>query len=58
MKYEVTIREIEIYSLEVEAETDEEAQDKAWELLTEGDEKNKGQYHHDSDGSSEAYEIV
>lgn len=56
MKYEVTIREIEIYTVPVEADSIAEAKDKAWDLLTDNNE-NKAKYHNDSDGESEAIEL-
>lgn len=55
-KYEVILKEIEIYNIEIEAETEVEACNQAWELLTES-ESNKAKYHNDSDGESSASEI-
>lgn len=54
MKHEVTAKLIEIYRLEVEAETEEDAINLADELL-EGDLKHK--YHEDSDAEFTAYEV-
>jgi hypothetical protein len=55
-KYEVTIREIETYVLSVEAGSEQEAKDLAWEMLAESG-KDKERYHYDSDGDAEAVEI-
>lgn len=55
MEYEVTLKEIEIYVVTVEAANEEEARNAAWEKLTE--DGNKYKYHHDSDGESEAIEV-
>lgn len=55
-KYHVILKEIEIYTIEVDAETEEEACDIAWDLLTDSEE-NKAQYHDDSDGLSEAFKV-
>lgn len=46
-KYNVEIREIEVYSIDVEAESEDDAVCIAQELLEDNDEKYK--YHHDSD---------
>lgn len=55
-KYQVILKEIEIYCIEVEADSSNDACDKAWDILTES-ERNKAQYHDDSDGESEAFEV-
>ena len=52
--YTVTARLTEIYELEIEADSEEEATEKANELL-EGD--NKYKYHQDSEGTLEVYEL-
>lgn len=54
-KYEVEIREIEVYRIVVEADCEADAEDKAWEMLTDG--TNKDQYHNDSDGEARAVEL-
>ena len=52
--FEVMLKEIEIYLFsEIEAKNEEEAEEKAWSLLTE---ETRPQYHYDSDGESEIYE--
>jgi len=53
MKYEVTLKQIEVYCMDVEAETEKEAIEKAWELY----EADKNEYHHDSESESIAYDI-
>lgn len=55
-KYEVTIREIEIYVVPVEAENEDQASEIAWEMITEN-EDSKYKYHNDSDGETEVEEI-
>lgn len=50
----VTIKEIEIYTVKVEADNEDEATDKAWEML---DTKDKFDYHNNSDGETEVYEL-
>ena len=55
MKFEVELKEIEIYRMEVDADTEEEAIDKAYELID--TEAGKQIYHNDSDGASEVTEI-
>lgn len=54
MKYEVYTKLIEIYKIEVEADSELEAFEIA-ERLLEGDSKH--QYHQDSDAESVAYEV-
>jgi len=54
MKYEVTARLIEIYRLEVDADSEEEAIGIA-DALLEGNGKYK--YHEDSDAEITAYEV-
>lgn len=55
--YEVTIKEIEIYVIdEIEANSEDEAKEMAWELIT--DDEGKQKYHNDSDGKSEALELA
>jgi len=49
-KYEVTLKEIEIYVVNVEAESEKEAKNKAWEIL---EENGRDKYHNDSDGEAE-----
>lgn len=56
MKYEVEIKEIAVYQIEVEADDEEEACNKAWDMLAE-DEKTKALYFFDSDGEAQATEI-
>ncbi len=53
-KFEVTVKQIEIYNFEFEAEDEESAIEKADEIMG-TDEKYK--YHNDSDGECTAYEI-
>ena len=54
-KYEVTLKEIEVYHFDkIEAVDRSEAEEKAWALLS-GDDKYK--YHQDSDGESEILEL-
>ena len=55
MKYEVTLRETEIYVIEVEADSEEEATENAYIIFENASEK--GIYHYDSDSESSAYEI-
>lgn len=54
MKYEVTARLIEIYKVDVEADSEEEAIELADSML-EGDAKYK--HHWDSDAEFTAYEV-
>lgn len=55
-KYEIKLIEKEIYRFDsIEAETEEEAIDKAIELIS--TEEGKNDHHHDSDGDFEVYEI-
>ena len=49
-KYEVTLRSVDRYIVEVEAETKEEATEKAWDMKTE----NPSSYYSDSDGETES----
>ena len=49
-KYEVTLKEIEIYVINVEAESEYEAKVKARQIL---EENGKDKYHNDSDGEAE-----
>lgn len=54
-KYEVTIKQIEIYVFEeVEADSEDAALEKCYEIM-DTDEKNK--YHSDSDSDGSAYEL-
>jgi len=53
MKYEVLIKETEKYSLRVLANSEDDAINKAYEML----EESKDRYHDDSDGEAEAFEI-
>jgi len=55
MKYEITLKEIEKYVMEVEAENETEAFTKAYALI-ETDE-GKAMYHDDSDSEYEAYDL-
>ena len=55
MKYQVTLKEIEIYVMEVSADCEEEAIDKAYELI--GTKKGKLTYHDDSDSESDIEEL-
>ena len=52
--WQITVKQVEEYYLEVEAETREEANEKAWELLE--TEQGKAKYHHDSDATIESFE--
>jgi len=52
-EYQVTIKQTEVYIINVEAETEKEANDKALELL----EGEKFKYHDDSEVSTDAEEI-
>lgn len=54
MKYEVTARLIEVYCVEVEADSETEAIKRADEIL---DSPYKHQYHEDSDAEFTAYEV-
>jgi hypothetical protein len=55
-KYNVIITEKEIYVIEgIEANNKNEASNKAWEMLTSMDDKDK--YHVDSDGETEVDEV-
>jgi hypothetical protein len=51
--FEVTITQIENYEFEIEAETEKEAKQKAHELF----DKNKHDFHTDSGGTTEAFEL-
>ena len=53
--YEVILKDIEIYEMQVEADSESEAYDKAFELID--TEEGKAEYHSDSDGECEAIEI-
>jgi len=55
MKYEVKVKKIEKYLVEVEANSECEAMDKADDILD--DETKKDQYHDDSECESEAFEL-
>ena len=50
MKYEVTLKEIEIYVVNVEADSEEEAKQEAWATL---EENGRSSFHTDSDGEAE-----
>jgi hypothetical protein len=52
-RFEVAIRQIEVYSVEVEAEDEQEAEDKAWELVM----NDRDEYHIDSDASTKVYQL-
>lgn len=52
--YDVTLKQIEIYSIQVSANSRKEAIDKAWGFI-ESDE-GKAEYHYDSDAEQEAIE--
>ena len=52
--YEVTIRETEVYIVEVEANNDFEAEDQAWKKL---EQEGRDGYHNDSDSDVEICEI-
>jgi len=56
MKYQVTCKKIEIYCLEVEADSKEEAKLKADSMLEEDDDPD--QYHYDSDVEFEVYKCT
>lgn len=51
--WQVVIKQTEEYNLEVEADSEDEAIEKAWALLTP---EGKGEYHNDSDSTNEAWE--
>ena len=53
--YEVTLKEIEVYLVKVEADDELSAINAAWLEL--GNAENKHNYHHDSDSESGAYEV-
>ncbi len=53
--YEVTLKEIEIYLVKVEADDELSAKNAAWLELENAE--NKHNYHHDSDSESDACEI-
>lgn len=54
-KYEVTIKKIEIYTMEVEADSEDDAIEKGDEMVEtkQGEQK----HHHDSDAECSAFEI-
>lgn len=54
--YEVFITSSEHYEVPVEADSEEEAIEKALDVL-DGNEENKSKYHVDSGGEEVAYEI-
>lgn len=54
-KYEVQLKDIEIYRVEVDADSEDDAIDKAWEAIE--SEEGKMNYHEDSDGVSVAFKI-
>ena len=54
-KYRVTLKEIEIYEIEVVAEDGYSAINEAWETLMNA--PDKGIYHNDSDGESDVEEL-
>jgi hypothetical protein len=54
-KYEVKLKDIEIYVIKVRADNKDSAIDKAWEMIC--TEKGKAEHHYDSDGESDATEI-
>lgn len=56
MKYEVTLKEIEIYRFEIKADTEDDAVEAAWNILLE-DPNGKCNHHHDSDGDHEVLEL-
>jgi len=53
MKYEVHITQTESYDIEVEADNEDEAEKKAWDLFDAG----KQDYFSDCDGSCEVNEL-
>lgn len=58
MKYEVTLKETEIYILEVEVDGDEvEAIDKAWKMLSDNGNDHRTEYHSDTESDAEAEAI-
>lgn len=54
MKYEVIIKLIEVYELEIEAESEDEAKRKADDIM---ESPHKYDYHVDSDAEITAYEV-
>lgn len=58
MKYEVTLREIEVYVLDIEADSEEDAIQKAWCELSENGKDRRGEYHNDTEtGNCDVFEI-
>lgn len=53
-QYEVTLKNIEIYTLTVDAESENEAIGTGWDMLDE----NKNKYHNDSDFEESAFEVT
>ena len=54
-KYEVTLKKTEIFVVTLEADTEEEATEQAWEKV-DGD-KTRYKYHNDSESSDSVYEV-
>lgn len=54
-RFGVTIKEIECYNIEVDAVDEDEAQEKAWEILTSCEDKDV--YHDDSEGQTTVYDV-
>jgi hypothetical protein len=54
-KYEVKLKDIEIYVIKVRADDKDNAIDKAWEMICTED--GKSEHHYDSDGEGDATEI-
>ena len=52
-KFEVIITQVENYDFEIEANSEQEAKEKAHKLF----ETNKHEYHTDSGGTTEVFEI-
>lgn len=50
-KFEVTVKEIEIYILEVEADSEDLAREKAY-IILDGEDADKAVYHNDSDSEA------
>lgn len=57
-KYTIALKEIEIYHIEIEARSEEEAKEQAWEIFDGISEEEKFNYHNDSDGEAEIIEEV
>jgi len=55
MKYEIILKEIEVYVLDIEADSEDEALQMAYSKIDSED--GRANYHHDSDGEYEIFEL-